>query len=256
MTGSDKVRGRRLGGGGTVDWHLPREVPVSLVYNGKDHAVMLATPADLEDFAVGFSLTEGLVADVASIHSVAVSETSIGLTLDLDVDPKDLRCEALGGRAIEGRSGCGLCGVHDMGDLMSPRKPVAEAAAPEADALIRAFDDLPARQPMKNHNRSVHGAAFCTMDGEILMTREDLGRHNALDKLGGAVLRGNLDPAAGFLLITSRVSVEIVHKASCLGIPTVAGLSAPSSLAFAVAERAGMTLIGRDGPASFVVFPG
>lgn len=254
MTGSVRAEGRRLGSGAAVHWQVPEEVPVAFSYNGRRHAVMLATPADLEDFAVGFSLTEGIVADATAIAGITVSRGAGGVALDLQVPPALLQCEKLGGRAIEGRSGCGLCGVHDLGDVLSPRRPRPPPSLPTAPALARAFAALPAAQPMKLLNRSVHGAVLCGADGAVLCLREDLGRHNALDKLAGALARGGIAAAGGFVLVTSRVSVEIVHKTLALDAETLVGVSAPSSLALDVARQAGLHLIGCDGDGGFVVF--
>ncbi|CCQ72461.1 formate dehydrogenase accessory sulfurtransferase FdhD [Magnetospira sp. QH-2] len=254
MSGSVLVHGRRLQTNEPVRWELPEETPVSLIYNDIPHAVMLATPRDLEDFARGFSLTEGLVTDVSQIETIRVEPQSTGVSLHIRIPSQHLHCEKLGGRAIEGRSGCGICGVHDLGDLLNPRQTGSPEMGLSVEALARAVREMPDYQPMKRLNRSVHGAAYCQPDGRIVLVREDLGRHNAMDKLAGALHTAAISGDDGFILVTSRISVEIVHKALAMGAPVLVGLSAPSSLAYAVAGKAGLTLMGQDETGQFIVF--
>lgn len=232
-----------------VDWLVPEEVPVAVTVNGSTLAVMMATPADLADFAVGFVLAEGVLADPAAVEDCAVQEDCNGLVLHLSVSPSAVREEAIRGRTLAGRSGCGLCGVDSLdGAVRWPGQPVRRLAV-TAQAVQRALAALPDHQPQNRLNRSVHAAAWCHPDGTVLLAREDVGRHNALDKLIGAVVRSGQDPAAGFVVMTSRCSFELVQKAAAVGMPVLATLSAPTALALRLAEAAGMTVLAahRDG---------
>lgn len=235
------VPGRIVGPEGSrpVLWTVAEEAPLAILLNGTDFAVMLGTPADLEDFAVGFAVTEGIADRVGEIGGLRIAEAGDGYVLNLIVDPA--RAEAVAGRrrSLAGRAGCGLCGAQTLAAALPPPRRVS-GRAPAAEALARAFAAFPAAQPMRAANRSTHAAAFCAPDGTILQVREDIGRHNALDKLGGALLRAGEDPRAGFLLLSSRLSVELVQKAAALGLPFVASVSAPSALALRTAARSGM----------------
>jgi FdhD protein len=232
-------------------WQLPEEVPVAIMHNSVSTAVMMATPADLEDFGVGFSLSEAFVTDAAAIRNVVALAVENGFCVDIAVDEQALKPRSL--RALEGRTGCGLCGVEDIAGVVKPVKPITAAFALDPSAVQRAFADLPARQPMNRINHSVHAAAWVTPEGEIRLVREDIGRHNALDKLLGAVTRGGLDPSSGFVAMTSRCSFELVQKATQFGIAHLVTISAPTGLALHLAQQAGMTLASRspDGIVSF-----
>lgn len=236
-----------------VTWQLPEETAVAFDYNGRAHAVMMATPADLEDFALGFSLSEEIVAAAGDIEAIAVTTTSVGVMLDIRVAPDRLLPAAERGRAIAGRSGCGLCGIDSLVDAVRPPHRLSCPVVPEPAAIALAFADLPAHQPMNRANRSVHAAAWCDRAGRIAMAREDVGRHNALDKLIGALIRQGLKPEDGFVVMTSRCSFELVQKAAVVGIPLLATLSAPTTLALALARDAGLTLAARA-PDGIVLF--
>lgn len=232
-----------------VDWLVPEEVPVAVTVNGSTLAVMMATPADLTDFAVGFVLAEGVLADPAAVEDCVVQEDCNGLVVHLSVSPSAVREEAIRGRTLAGRSGCGLCGVDSLdGAVRWPGQSVRRLVV-TAQAVQWALAALPDHQPQNRLNRSVHAAAWCHPDGTVLLAREDVGRHNALDKLIGAVVRSGQDPAAGFVVMTSRCSFELVQKAAAVGIPVLATLSAPTALALRLAEAAGMTVLAahRDG---------
>lgn len=245
------------GAGVGVDWDLPEEAPVAFVYNGDPFAVMMATPADLEDFALGFSLTEGIIPrpDALMLTKVMRQPNGWELCLAVDEDRADL-ARLAGRRGLEGRGGCGLCGVETLAQAMRalPRVPPGPAGVTPA-AIARAFDSLPDHQPLNARTRSVHGAAFCDPDGRIVLTREDVGRHSALDKLVGAVARAGLSAAAGFVVLTSRCGVELVQKAAFAGVPLLATLSAPTALALETARAAGVTLAARARPQGVVLFP-
>jgi FdhD protein len=234
------------------------EVAVNLVYASMPHAVMMATPADLEDFAIGFSLTEGIVQDAAEIRAVAAEPHEAGILLNIALAPDALRRHLARRRNLSGRTGCGLCGIESLDDLVRapggvpPGPPVADAA------LRRALADLPAHQPLNAATRAVHAAALCSPTGEILLAREDVGRHNALDKLAGACLRAGLVPGEGFVLLTSRCSFEMVEKAAAFGARAVAAISAPTSLAIDRAVSLGVELIAvarHDGALRFTGRP-
>jgi FdhD protein len=221
-------------------WHLPEEVPVALLINSTSYAVMMATPADLQDFAVGFALSEGLVAHASHISNVLVMPSGDGFSVDIATE--HLIRERMISRSIEGRVGCGLCGIEEMADAI--RMPHHKLHAPEfsSHSIARAFEALPAFQPMNELNRTVHAAAWCSEDGAILLAREDVGRHNALDKLIGAMARGPVRPDHGFVLMSSRCSFELVQKCATVGIGALATISAPTALALKLAKQAGLKL--------------
>ena len=234
---------------------VAEEVPVAMVYNGISHAVMLASPLDLEDFALGFSLSEGIVdspadmldievaeSDLAEATSVSVQE--IGLTLNLRVTLRCFMRLKERRRTLAGRTGCGLCGTESLAEAV---RPVRRAVAPvqvSAAALTRAMAELAGRQPLQALTGAIHAAAWCDLDGAVRWVREDVGRHNALDKLIGHLAREAVDPATGFVAVTSRASYEMVHKTANAGIGLLAAISAPTALAVRTAEAAGLTLAG------------
>jgi FdhD protein len=221
-------------------WRVAEETPVAILVNGESFAVMMATPEDIEDFAVGFALTEGVVAGPADILSLRVADAGDGLAVNLRVAPERAAAAAERRRRLPGRSACGVCGAATVEAALPRPRRIAEAPAPGHAALTAAFAALPAAQTMKRVNRSTHAAAFCRADGAIDTVREDLGRHNALDKLAGALARQGRDASGGFVLLSSRVSVEMVQKTAAIGAPWIAAVSAPSALALRVAGQAGL----------------
>jgi FdhD protein len=225
------------------DW-LAEEVPVALVFNGISHAVMLASPSDLEDFALGFALTEGLIDSPAELYGVDVmAPTSEGLSLQLEVSSacawrlKERR------RTLAGRTGCGLCGTDSLSQVRRalPRAPDVRVGA---GAIARAQRDLRVHQALQQITGATHAAAWCSLDGAIRLVREDIGRHNALDKLIGALVRAGEDASRGFALITSRASFEMVQKAAAAGIGALAAVSAPTALAVRAASELNLALAG------------
>ncbi|AWU95951.1 formate dehydrogenase accessory sulfurtransferase FdhD (plasmid) [Azospirillum ramasamyi] len=242
VTGTGFPAGVGAEEGADVEWQVPEETAVAFEYNGRSHAVMMASPADLEDFALGFSLAEEIIGSAADIENIAVRETPLGFVVNLTVDPLRLLRGSLRSRSMEGRSGCGLCGVDSL--VHAVREPRKIEASLEVDpaAVAAAFRALPDHQPMNRANRSVHAAAWCAPDGAIRLAREDVGRHNALDKLIGAVVRSGADPATGFVVMTSRCSFELVQKTAAVGIPLLATISAPTALALELARNANLTL--------------
>ena len=237
-----------LAGGGT--WSLAEEVPIAIVYNRRNHAVMLATPADLGDFAVGFSLSEGIIHDPSEIEAIEFIHQDFGIDLHITLNPERLeRLDLVSRRRnLPGRAGCGLCGLENAESLTSPLEPVADACIKlEPAVLARALGDLTDWQPLNAATRSVHAAAWADLDGQIVAAREDVGRHNALDKLIGANALAGRDPADGFLMMSSRCSYELVEKAARAGMPAIASLSAPTGFALRKAAEARIALYARSG---------
>jgi FdhD protein len=223
-------------------WQLPEEVPVAVLFNSVSYAVMMATPSDLEDFAVGFALSEGIVAQAADVTALLVLPAEDGFAADLSVAEERLNRARMVKRSLEGRAGCGLCGIAEIEDAI--RMPEGRGRGPKLDAaaVMRAYKALPRHQPMNALNRTVHAAAWCDASGAILMAREDVGRHNALDKLIGALKRQGVDTAEGFVLMSSRCSFELVQKCALAGIGALATVSAPTALALRLARSAGLSL--------------
>ncbi|MDP4002309.1 formate dehydrogenase accessory sulfurtransferase FdhD [Methylobacterium sp. NEAU K] len=235
---------------------LAVEAPVNLVYGSVPHAVMMATPADLEDFAYGFSLTEGIVESADEIRATRVEAGPDGLRLHVELAPGRLREHLARKRAISGRTGCGVCGIEDLADL--PRAQMQEASEVRValPAIARALAGLDAAQVLGAETRAVHAAAWARLDGSLVAVREDVGRHNALDKLIGALLRAGTSPDEGFLVITSRCSFEMVEKAARLGAAVIVAISAPTSLALDRARTHGMTLCAIARSDTLTVFNG
>ncbi len=236
-----------------LEWQLAVEVPVNLAYNGRPHVVMMATPQDLEDFAWGFSLSEGVLASSALIADVVVERVEGGIMINVRTVPRAKISKQRQARSLEGRTGCGICGMQRLEQVVRNVRPVAPGFIADVEAIARAFAELPGAQVMNQENKSLHGAAWCAPDGEILYIREDVGRHTALDKLIGALAVAKVDTAAGFVVMTSRCSFELVQKTSSVGIPCLATVSAPTSLALDLAGRAGMVLaaLSADGVVMF-----
>ena len=226
------------------DW-LADEVPVALIFNGISHAVMLATPLDLEDFALGFGLTEGLLASPGELYGVDVQPDPAGMRIEMEVSSacfarlKDKR------RSMAGRTGCGLCGTESLDQVEPPLAPLVPCSTPlSPQAIAAALRAMPGQQALQQRTGATHAAAWCSPAGEIRLLREDVGRHNALDKLVGAMVEAGVDPRDGFCCITSRASVEMVRKAVAVGITALIAVSAPTARAVATARRAGLALAG------------
>ena len=223
-------------------WSLPEEVPVALQLNSTPYAVMMATPADLTDFAIGFALSEGLVKHASHISNVLIMPQDDGFTVDIAIDETNIIRERMISRSMEGRVGCGLCGIEDMADAIRMPRHKLTPTHLDPEAVARAFKDLPNHQPMNAVNRTVHAAAWCSAHGSILIAREDVGRHNALDKLIGAMAQSRTTPENGFVLMSSRCSFELVQKCAIVGISALATVSAPTALAHRLAKQAGLNL--------------
>ena len=226
--------------------HVAEEIPVALVFNGISHVVMMATPRDLEAFACGFALTEGVVASAAAIFDCEVflradsAEVAMTIAQEDFVRLKDRR------RALTGRSGCGVCGIDslEMLDLQPEALPPALITVDLPQALVKAADGLRAHQALMQATGGVHAAAWCTPEGDIVHVFEDIGRHNGLDKLIGHLALQGTDLRRGFVFLSSRGSYELARKAARMRIPLLATISAPSSLAIRIATEAGMKLVG------------
>jgi FdhD protein len=230
------------------------EAPIELVIGGSPFAVMMATPIELQDFAYGFLFTEGIVERPGDIRSVDTVESGFGWRLDIALSGEKLKTHFARRRAISGRSGCGLCGVDDLQRLQAPPRSLPSATPVRPEAIGAALAALEFRQPLNALTRAVHGAAWCGLDGRIALIREDVGRHNALDKAIGAVWRAGGDGREGFFLITSRCSFEMVAKAAIFGAGTLVSLSAPTSLALERARTFGVAVIAvarADGAIAF-----
>jgi len=223
---------------------IAEEVPVSLVYNNVPHVVMLATPTNLEEFSLGFSVTEGIVQNAQEILSTRVYQRSNGIEVRMKIPEHRFRCLAEKGRNLTGRTGCGLCGASNLQQAIRQPAPVHGDLTVTANDLFAALNQVRERQTLNQLTGAVHAAAWAVPGYGIQHIREDVGRHNALDKLIGLLLRSDKNIAEGFAIVTSRASYELVQKAACVGISMLAAMSAPTGLAIRLADEAGLTLIG------------
>lgn len=220
------------------------EMPIAVSFLGIGYAVMMATPADLEDFAFGFALSERLITSPSEVRDVAIAEESRGLLVNIEL--VDERHDAVLARVRHrvGESSCGLCGIENLEQALRPLPRLrAHPIPPQPSAIFQALEAMGSHQELNLETRAVHGAALFSVEGDLLAIREDVGRHNAFDKLIGRCLRSGIDMSEGFALLTSRCSYELVEKAALAGIPLLATVSAPTSLAIERAEEAGLTLI-------------
>jgi FdhD protein len=266
MTGTDAERFRdpmglyRLGYAGplleadAVRWErgvwaaqheqIVEETPVAIVYNRIPHVVMMATPTDLEDFALGFSLTEELIETADDLRHLEISRYSRGVEIQATVAERCVATISERTRRLTGRTGCGICGADSVDAVLKRIHPVERDVTISVPAVQRALDSLAANQPLNTASGAVHAAGWAQLAGTLSILREDVGRHNALDKLVGAATAARVAPAAGFIVVTSRASFEMVQKATVLGAPLLAAISGPTGLAVRVAQQAGLTLVG------------
>ena len=237
---------KRIGdGGGSAGFAtVAEEVPVALVYNARPHVVVMATPANLDDLAYGFSLSERIVEDVAQIVRVEVVKAGHGIEIQIEIPAREADALAQRSRGMVARTGCGLCGVETIRDAVRVPPAVTRDLRVAESALWRGGSELGSRQTLNSETNAVHGASWVLPDGETHFVREDVGRHNALDKLLGALARDGRDPARGFVIVTSRASYEMVQKAATCGVELLAAISRPTGLAIRFAEAAGLTLVG------------
>lgn len=227
---------------------IAEEVPIALVYNNLSFAVMLATPADLEDFAVGFSITEGIVTKASGLNDIAVEHMDEGIKVYIGLSDGRFDLLRQRRRNLMGASSCGMCGTESFVEALRPIDPVQSKASFTPAAIYRAMAELPALQTLNRQLGAVHGAAFADADGHLLAAREDVGRHNALDKLIGHLARSRIDASKGFVAVSSRCSYEMVRKAAAAGIPLIATISAPTALAVHFSDVTGvcMAAFARD----------
>jgi FdhD protein len=235
---------------------IPTEEPINILYGGIPFAVMMASPVDLEDFATGFSFTEGVIEKADDIRSIRVEREERGIRLLVDLSAERLHAHLARKRALAGRTGCGLCGIDDLGSLPKARPPADSAPTLALHAIRRALNTLEGNQPLNESTRAVHAAAWSDLDGNIQFVREDVGRHNALDKLIGILCRSGTPPSEGFCLVTSRCSFELVEKVAAFGARTLVAISAPTSLALERARLHDMTLIAIARHDTMTVFHG
>jgi FdhD protein len=231
---------------------LPEEVAVAIEYNGIGYAVMMATPSDLRDFAVGFTLSERIVASASEIGEIEADEVIHGWLLRVWIAPERMTAVHERARQRVAESGCGLCGVESLDRLAQPLPRVSHGLLVETSAIFHALSEIPEHQPLNERTGGVHAAAFCDPDGKIRLVREDVGRHNALDKTLGALAKAGLDAGEGFLLLTSRCSFELVEKAVLAGAHTLVTISTATTLASDRARQAGLRLIALARPDAMI----
>jgi FdhD protein len=219
------------------------EVPVALVYNYISHVVMMASPVNLEDFAIGFSLTEEIVESREQINHVHITQAKAGITIRLQIADDAFEKLKSKRRNMTGRTGCGLCGIESLKQAIRPI-PAVHAPQVSQDVITQALETIRANQPINAMTGATHAAAWCSLSGKIELVREDVGRHNALDKLIGAMSNMTVDRRQGFILVTSRASYEMVQKTCMAGVGCLVAISAPTSLAIEQARQAGLLLVG------------
>jgi FdhD protein len=244
----------REGGARFGSRSIPEETAVALTYNGGTYAVMMATPKDLEDFAVGFSLSEGIISSPADIESLDILPLDDGIELRMWLSiPKADRLQERR-RHVAGPTGCGLCGIESIAEAMRPAAVIADGRQFSPEQIMAAMQSLPSRQKLNIETRAAHAAAFWNGSSGIVALREDVGRHNALDKLSGALAGASIVTSEGIILLTSRVSVEMVQKSAAIGAPVIVSVSAPTALAIDMADAAGITLAAIARADGFEVF--
>ena len=249
MTGrasSLQVRRLAIGGGqpGEGMRAVPEETAVAFVYDGGSEAVMMASPADLEDFAIGFSLNEGIITDLGQIARMEQCDTDLGIEMRLWLSAGLSARLSARRRHRAGPTGCGLCGVESLEDALPKLAKIDSTVVVSAPEIIAAMAQMADLQSLNHQTRAVHAAGFYRPGQGVVLVREDVGRHNALDKLAGAMARQGLTAKDGAILMTSRLSVELVQKAAAMGAGVLAAVSAPTALALRTAEAAGMCLVG------------
>ncbi|RFB79644.1 formate dehydrogenase accessory sulfurtransferase FdhD [Methylovirgula sp. 4M-Z18] len=236
---------------------IPVETPVNILYGNQPFAVMMASPQDIEDFCVGFSLTEGIIDRLDDIRAIEIETKDKAVLARMSIAADKMQRLLARSRNMMGRTGCGLCGIEDLAQLkrdQAARVALDPAAPVSAAAISRALQQLEAMQPLNALTHAVHAAAFADVAGDLVLVREDVGRHNALDKLVGALLRKERSAAAGFVVISSRASFEMVEKAAAVGAHTLVAISAPTSLAIERARDLALTMIAvarHDGAIAF-----
>jgi FdhD protein len=237
-----------------ADDDLIEEVPIAFEYNGISHAVMLASPLNLEEFALGFSLSEGICASTSDFYDVEVVPSAAGITLQIQISNEAFMKLKERRRSLTGRTGCGLCGTESLDQVIRPLPHCGPSVALSAKSIRHALSELTSRQPLNQLTGAAHAAAWCALNGDLLSVYEDVGRHNALDKLIGAIAAQGLNVRDGFVLMTSRASVELVQKSATIGISALVAISAPTALAVRTARACGMTLLAFARGGEFVAY--
>ncbi len=246
---------RRSAGTKAAARMVPEETPVALSYGGTTHAVMMASPADLEDFALGFSLTEGIVSALDEIEAIDIEEASAGVDIQIRLKDSANRKFEARRRRLAGPVGCGLCGIESIDEAMRAVPSVDTATLSlSAEDITQAVKLLSKQQPLHAETGAVHAAGFYVPGKGIVAAREDVGRHNALDKLAGALAAAGIKGASGAVVVTSRVSVEMVQKTAAIGSAFILAVSAPTALAIRTAEAAGITLVALVRGEEFDIF--
>ena len=237
-----------------IQKNIATEVPVALVYNGISHAVMMVTPLDLEDFALGFSISEGIIESPGQLLSLEIRAENMGFILAMKISEERFSGMLHRKRNLTGITGCSLCGIESLEEAVRPLPPVRGNTRIPFQSIYKTYDNIHKYQPEKISTGAVHAAAFADTEGNIKVIREDVGRHNALDKMIGAAIKENIDPQDGFIMITSRCSFEMVQKAVAYGAPVLAAISAPTELAVRLAENNNLTLVALARKGQFLVF--
>ena len=238
----------------TVKDKIAEETAVALVYNDLSHAVMMVSPTDLEAFAIGFSFTEGIIDSSTDIYDLQLIPGALGIEVKISISNQCFALLKDRRRSLTGRTGCGICGAESLQQIRLPVKPVAGDCVISHAAIQHATLALSDNQPIQSVTGAVHGAAWCDADGTIMQLCEDVGRHNALDKLVGRICQEGVSTTAGFLLISSRASYEIVQKAAMAGMSVVVAVSAPTTMALEVAQQANICLVGFSRAGRHVVY--
>lgn len=249
------LRADRRGGTCSESDQIAVELPVALEYNGISHAVMLASPIDLEDLAYGFSYTEGIIRKAGDIYDIDVAPSGEGVVVSVRIASACVQQLKLRRRQLAGRTGCGLCGIESLTEVRRALAPVRRQREPLVyPAILEAASELFARQSLHQATGATHAAGWADSQGAIQCVREDVGRHNALDKLIGHMLRMDIDPEDGLAMISSRASFEMIQKAAAAGISIVAAVSAPTSYAIGVAQELNVLLAGFVRDKNFTVY--
>ncbi len=233
--------------------YLAEETPIALIYNGVSHAVMLATASDLEDFALGFSLSEGIVQNSSELYNIEVHVQSNGIEINCEIASERFMELKERRRTLAGKTGCGLCGAENLTQAMRYPQALNEQRKFEAKVIVRGLQEIQAKQELQQKTGATHASAYVLADGTIELLREDVGRHNALDKLIGALSKQKIEKS-GFIITTSRASYEMVQKTASAGISMLVAVSAPTGLAVRVAKNCGLTLVGFAKNGRFVVY--
>jgi FdhD protein len=244
----------RAGGSTEGERAIPEETAIAFTFNTASYAVMMATPQDLEDFAIGFSLTEGVISSIDAIDTIDIVEEEVGIELRIWLKAPEA-AEFLGRRRkMAGPTGCGLCGIESLVEAMRPPPQVGEGRVFAPSQIMTAVESLFPLQVLNRETLAVHAAGFWTPERSVVAVREDVGRHNALDKLAGALARGGAVARDGLVVLTSRVSIEMVQKSAMIGAAVVVAVSAPTALAVRMAAACGMTLVAIARKDGFEVF--